>query len=532
MPGVQSGETNVASLYEQRAVDPNKWNTSLFDALAARAREHGGRIAVQDQEQELTYKRLVLGSLVLGRKISLLSAPQDRIGVLLPNVGAVAVTMFGLLANRRVPAMLNYTIGAAGLIAALESVECRLVVTSRRFVEAAKLEGRIEAISKIAKIVFLEDIRNEIGLTDRLRGLVQSRRPPQTAGQVGGRPDDIAVILFTSGTERQPKGVALTHKNLLSNIEQIDAAIRFEPTDVVLNPLPVFHAFGLTAGLLLPIMIGVRSVLYPSPLHYDEIPKTARRSNATILIGIDTFAAAWARASGPGDFEKLRLMVLGAEKVKDLTRRIWAQRCGIDILEGYGVTEASPVVAANRPGANRPGTVGCPLPGIDIRLVPVEGITEGEKLLVRGPNVMAGYYFHERPGVLVPPTDGWHDTGDIVTIDDDGMIAIVGRVKRFAKIAGEMVSLSMVESLVSEARPEGNHAVVAVPDPRKGEALVVVSTQADLNLDEIRVVARSSGVSELAVPSRVLNIVELPLLGNGKTDYVSLERLAAAEHAG
>lgn len=516
---------------KDRAIDPERWNTTLFEALAATARQHPSLIAIEDQEQTLTYKRLILGSIILGRKLASLSEPGDRVGVLLPNVGAVAVTLFGLIAYGRVSAMLNYTIGEAGLVSALESIECKHVVTSRRFVQLGNLQTRIDAISKVAQISYLEDVRKEIGLLDRLRGLLQARRPERIVARFKQRPTDVAVILFTSGTERQPKGVALTHANLLSNMEQVNAAIRFEEQDVVLNPLPVFHAFGLTAGMLLPLVINVRCVLFPSPLRYDDIPKVVRQSKATILIGIDTFASGWARASSPGDFSSLRLMVLGAEKVKETTRRLWSERCGIDILEGYGVTEASPVVAVNRPGFNKPGTVGPPLPGIETRLVPVDGIVEGEKLMLRGANVMAGYYFHDRPGELVPPKDGWHDTGDIVRIDEDGMIRIVGRAKRFAKIAGEMVSLSLVEGLVAEACPDGDNAVVAIPDQRRGEAIIAITTRKDLTIDAIRAVARESGVSELAVPSRLMVVAELPLLGNGKTDYVSLEKLAAAAMA-
>lgn len=516
-----------------RALDPARWDRTLFEGLLEQCRRRGNAVALEDQERNpLSYRRLLLGSLILGRKLAERCQKGDRVGVMLPNVNATAVTLFGLLAYGCVPAMLNFTTGAGGLISAANSIDVKFIVTSRRFVSNAKLDAKIEALAAEYEIVYLEDVRAAVGLIDRLRGLLQSRRADRLHARYKGKPTDIAVILFTSGTERQPKGVALTHANLLANIEQVQASIDCTDDDILFNALPVFHAFGLTAGLLLPVLIGFKGVLYPTPLHYDEIPKFARETRATIMIGIDTFAAAWARSSGPEDFRTLRLMVLGAEKVKDATRRIWAERCGIDILEGYGVTEAAPVVAVNRPGHNRIGTVGPPLPGIEVKLQPVEGIDVGQKLLVRGPNVMAGYYFHDRPGVLVPPVDGWHDTGDIVTIDEAGAIAIAGRAKRFAKIAGEMVSLSVVEGLVADADPEAEHAVVSVPDPRKGEALVVVTTNPNLTVDAVRKAARSARVSELLVPSRIVNIREMPLLGNGKTDYVSLEKLAGAAQAG
>jgi len=513
-------------------LDRAKWQRTLFEVMIEHARKRPAAAALEDQErQPLTSRRLLLGALVLGRKLAAISDKGERVGLFLPNVNAVGVTFLALHAYGRVPAMLNYTSGITDLTAAARSAEVKTVVTSRRFIDAAGLGDKIAALAERLKIVYLEDVRASVGLVDRLRGLAQSYRAGAFYRRHAGTPDDIAVILFTSGTERQPKAVALTHANLLANIHQVQLRIDCTDRDVMLNPLPVFHAFGLTAGLLLPLVVGFRGLLYPSPLHYDEIPKLARDSGATILIGIDTFAAGWARASDAGDFRTLRLMVLGAEKVKDSTRRLWQERCGIEILEGYGVTEAAPVLAVNVPGQNRIGTVGPLLPGIDMRLEPVEGIQHGAKLLVRGPNVMAGYIFPDRPGVIVPPPEGWHDTGDIVTVDEAGAITIVGRAKRFAKIAGEMVSLATIETLLREKWPAAEHAVVAVPSERKGEALVAISSSADVTVDSMCSAARAAGISELFIPSKVITVEALPLLGNGKTDYVSLERMAAERSA-
>jgi acyl-[acyl-carrier-protein]-phospholipid O-acyltransferase/long-chain-fatty-acid--[acyl-carrier-protein] ligase len=521
-----------ASPFERRPLDPARWHRSLFDALIENARRKPEAAAIEDQDRSpLTYKRLVLASFVLGRKFAQVTGPGERVAVMLPNVNAVAVTMFGLFAYGRVPAMLNFTAGIEDIRSAIASAEARKLVTSRRFIETAKLDAKIEALKGEVEILYLEDVRESAGLVDRLVGLLRSRRPEKVHRRFRGSPDDIAVILFTSGTERRPKAVALTHANLLSNIEQVQVSIDCTEDDVLLNPLPVFHAFGLTAGMLLPLVIGFRGVLFPSPLQYEAIPKLARETGTTILIGIDTFAAGWARAASPDDFRSLRLMVLGAEKVKDATRKLWLDRCGIEILEGYGVTEASPVVAVNLPGQNRIGTVGPLLPGIEMRLEPVEGIEVGEKLIVRGPNVMAGYIFPDKPGVLHPPPDGWHDTGDIVTVDEAGAIAIVGRAKRFAKVAGEMVSLAAAETLLREAAPDGDHAIVAVPDRRKGESLVLVTTMPGLTVSSLRTRIRDLGASDLMVPSKVILVDALPLLGNGKTDYVSLEKLAAGSGA-
>ncbi len=523
-------EEGERSVREDRPLDPRRWRRSLFDALLTHSRERHAAVAIEDQEGvSLTYRRLVLASLVLGRKFTQTTVRRERVAVMLPNVNAAAVTFFGLLAYGRVPAVLNFTAGIDDLRAAAASVEARTLVTSRRFIENAKLEDKLAALQAVLTIIYLEDVRESVGLVDRLRGLLALRRR-QASRRTTSDPDDIAVILFTSGTERQPKAVALTHANFLANIEQVQACIDCTDQDVMLNALPVFHAFGLMAGLLLPLMIGFRCVLLPSPLQYEAVAKQARKSGATILIGIDTFAAGWARAAEPGDFDTLRLMVLGAEKVKDATRKLWAERCGIEVLEGYGVTEAAPVVAVNRPGRNRIGTVGPLLPGIETRLEPVEGIDAGQKLFVRGPNVMAGYYFPQQPGVLHPPKDRWHDTGDIVSVDEAGAVAIVGRAKRFAKVAGEMISLAAAELLMREVWPDGEHAVVAVPNPRKGESLVAASTAAGLTVDILRARARRLGASDLMIPNRIISLEALPLLGSGKTDYVSLEKLAT-QHA-
>ena len=513
---------------EEASLDPRQWQRTLFDALIEQAEDRPKAVALEDQERTpLTFNRLLLGALVLGRKIADLTQPGERVGVLLPNVNAAGVTLFALFAYGRVAAMLNFTAGASGLISAIETIEARLVVTSRRFVGIAKLEEKIAALSQKATVVYLEDIRASVGFLDRIRGLLQSRRAAQMYRRYRPQPDDVAVILFTSGTEQLPKAVALTHANILANVEQARVAIGCTSDDVLLNPLPVFHAFGLTAGLLLPVVVGFRCVLSASPLQYEAVPELARECGATILLGIDTFANGWGRAAAPDDFRSLRLVVLGAERVKDATRRLWSERFGIEICEGYGVTEAAPVRAVNRPGYNRIGTVGPLLAGIEMRLEEVEGIEHAKRLFVRGPNIMAGYYLHDRPGVLVPPKDGWHDTGDLVTLDEAGAVTIVGRAKRFAKVAGEMISLGAAETLVAQSHPDGVHAVVAVPDPRKGEALVLVTTAGDIDLSYVRKAARQAQVSDLAVPSRVITVDEMPLLGNGKTDYLALERLAA-----
>ncbi|MCW5696011.1 MAG: AMP-binding protein [Bauldia sp.] len=515
-----------------RPLDPARWRRTLFEALTENALRDGRAIAVEDQErQPISRHRLVLASLILGRKLAALGRRGEKMAVLLPNVNGVAVTLFALFAYGRVPAMLNFTAGIADLEAATASVEAKTLITSRRFVESAKLEDKVAALGRTLSVVYLEDVRAGIGFFDRIRGVLAARNPDRVHRRHRPDPDDVAIVLFTSGTERQPKAVALTHANIIANVEQCLRVLGCSEADILLNPLPVFHAFGLTGGLLLPVVRGFRALLYPSPLHYEEIPKLAREAEATIIIGIDTFAAGWAKAAKDGDFASIRMVVLGAERVRDATRQAWRERFGIEIQEGYGVTEASPVLAVNRETDNRPGKVGQLLPGVEMRLVPVEGIAAGERMHVRGPNVMAGYYFPDAPNRLEPPPDGWHDTGDIVTLDADGFITIVSRAKRFAKIAGEMISLTAVEAMVNEAWPDHASAVVAIPDPRRGEAIVIITTAAAMTRQSLLPTARRIGLADLAIPDRIISIEALPLLGSGKTDYPALERIAAAHTA-
>jgi acyl-[acyl-carrier-protein]-phospholipid O-acyltransferase/long-chain-fatty-acid--[acyl-carrier-protein] ligase len=427
------------------------WRTTDVDrtvhaAVVGAARAEGfSRLAVEDAlGAKLSYRKLLAGAAALGAKIEDFTKPGEAVGVFLPNAAAVAATILALHRIGRVPAMLNYTAGAANLVSACRAAQVRTVLTSRAFIEKGRLQKEEAALGEAVKLVYLEDVRDGIGLFDRLRGLARSGEPAK------GDPNAPAAILFTSGSEGAPKGVVLTHRNLLSNVAQVAARIDFGPADLVFNVLPVFHAFGLTGGLLLPLVSGVRTFLYPSPLHYRIVPELIYGTNATALFGTDTFLAGYARTAHPYDFRSLRFVVAGAEAVKPETRQVWSEKFGLRILEGYGITEASPVVAVNTPTFNKGGTVGRLLPGIERRLEPVEGIEEGGRLSISGPNVMAGYLRAERPGVLEPPPDGWHDTGDIVTVDEIGFVAIKGRAKRFAKIAGEMVSLGVVENTVAK----------------------------------------------------------------------------------
>ncbi len=360
------------------------------------------------------------------------------------------------------------------MLAACKAAQLDTILTSRTFIEKGRLDALVAALEKEVRIVYLDDIRPTITLGDKLRGMLQAKKP-----LVPRKPDDWAAILFTSGSEGTPKGVVLSHRNMLANAAQAAARIDFGRQDKVFNVLPVFHSFGLTVGLVLPLVSGVRIYLYPSPLHYRIVPELIYGVNATILFGTDTFLNGYARAAHAYDFRSLRYILAGAEPVKEATRKLYLEKFGLRILEGYGVTETAPALALNTPMFNKFGTVGRMLPGMEARLEKVEGVDDGGRLFVKGPNVMLGYLRVENPGVLDPPPDGWHDTGDIVSIDQQGFITIKGRAKRFAKVGGEMVSFAAVEAIAAELWPDVLSAVTAVPDARKGERLILVTQKKD-----------------------------------------------------
>jgi len=495
---------------------------TVVQAIIEGATIHGlGRTAVEDPVTgALSYKRLLLGAAVLGRKLMPLAPVGRAIGVMLPNANGAAVTLVGLMSAGRVPAMINFTAGATNVLAACRAAQIDTIVTSRAFIEKGKLGALVGQIEANVKIVYLEDVRASIGLADKLRGMLAATKP-----LVARSPDDWAAILFTSGSEGTPKGVVLSHRNMLANAAQAAARIDFGRTDKVFNVLPVFHSFGLTVGLILPLVSGVQVYLYPSPLHYRTVPELIYGVNATILFGTDTFLNGYARAAHPYDFRSLRYVLAGAEPVKEATRRTYMEKFGLRILEGYGVTETAPVLAINTPMFNRFGTVGRLMPGMTARLEPVPGVEEGGRLYVKGPNVMLGYLKTENPGVLEPPAEGWHDTGDIVAIDAQGFIAIKGRAKRFAKIGGEMISLAAVETLAAELWPEALSAVAAVPDARKGERLILVTQKKDARRADFQAFAKGKGAADLMVPAEVLVIDKVPVLGSGKLDYVGVAAL-------
>jgi acyl-[acyl-carrier-protein]-phospholipid O-acyltransferase/long-chain-fatty-acid--[acyl-carrier-protein] ligase len=502
---------------------------TLFQAfLEAKSAFGDGYKLVEDVRlEEQSYGSLLRMALGLSRLLAPMTKVDDMVGVLMPNAAATLGLLLGLSAARRVPAMLNYTAGVDGVNSACTAANIRQIVASRAFIEKARLEALVAGLSG-PEVIYLEDLKTRLSMLDKLWIALAQRFPSMAI--VAQDPGDSAVVLFTSGSEGKPKGVVHSHISLLSNIAQVRSIADFTPLDKFMVALPLFHSFGLACGAIMPLVSGCKVFLYPSPLHYRIIPELVYDRNCTVLFGTSTFLANYGKYAHPYDFGRLRYVVAGAEKLTEEVRQAWLDKFGIRILEGYGVTECAPVVAVNVPMACRIGTVGQLVPCMEYSLEPITGIEQGGALHVKGPNVMKGYLLYDKPGVLQPPNSigaGWYATGDIVEVDRDDFVHICGRVKRFAKIAGEMISLEVVERIAAQAAPGLMHAASSRPDSAKGEAIVLFTTDASLRREGLSAAAKILQAPELAVPRDIRVVAEIPLLGTGKTDYLRLKEWAA-----
>ncbi|MEM8936854.1 MAG: AMP-binding protein [Pseudomonadota bacterium] len=499
---------------------------SIFQAFLDAARKYGGetKAATDGDGKTYTYKEITRASFALGGALARLTKKNETVGIMLPTGVGSVFSLFALLSRRRIPAMLNFAAGAKNIIAACEISQVKRVVTARKFIEIGNLESLVETLSDHVEFIYLEDVREMVSARDKALAVVGPIFPKLFAANA--HYNDTGVILFTSGTEGAPKGVALSHRNIIANTEQISDHVKVLPTDIFFNPLPTFHCYGLTAGAIWPLLSGHAAVFHPSPLQTKIIAKRIFETGSTVLFATDTFLSQYMRASEDGGMSSLRLAVCGAERVRDETRQAAEKRFDFEVLEGYGVTEGAPVLAANQPGDIRAGTVGQLLPGVEKRLEPVEGLEGAERLFVRGPNIMKGYLVAGEPGVIKELEGGWHDTGDVVSFDKHGYMSIRGRIKRFAKIGGEMVSLAVVENCASALWPDNLHAAAIMPDVRKGEKIILVTDRQNAPRGLLLSWAQSHGVPEIAVPKKIVVVDEIPVLGTGKIDYVKVSKLA------
>ncbi len=519
----------LLGLMQRAAVDARPQRT-LFRALVDAVKQQGRRTRIVEdiRQVEEPYASVLRSTLALGRLLEPHTSEREIVGVMLPNTVAAVATLLGLSALARVPALLNYSSGPRAVRNSVDAAGIRTVITSRRFVEGARLERVMQALEGTT-VHYLEDLRAQLRLRDKLWVLGRSLWRPDRVERWRD-PLGLAVVLFTSGSEGKPKGVGLSHDAVLANMAQISAAIDFNDSDKFLNALPMYHTYGLIACTLMPLVYGTRLFLYTNPLHYRVIPEIAYSRKCTYLFGTSTFLGNYARQARALDFITIRYVVSGGEKLNPEVQRIYQERFGLRVFEGYGATECGPAISLGAPQRHRPGTVGPFLPQVEYRLAPVPGIAQGGVLHVRSPNVMLGYLLHERPGELQPPASefgpGWHCMGDVVDVDEQGFVRVLGRLKRFAKVAGEMVALELVERLARECSPAHQHAATVAMSSERGETTVLFTTDSALDRLRLHQAARVLGVQDLAVPREILVVPALPVLGSGKTDYVKLSKMA------
>lgn len=488
--------------------------TNIFDKLLDAGQTHGmGKEIAEDIGGKVNYRQIIVGSYALGEKLKPMLAKPNHVGVMLPNSIGHLLTLFALFYLGKTPAILNFSAGAENNADCSETAGLKVILTSRVFIEKGNFQELAARLATQYTLIYLEDVKAQIGAGDKLNAFVKYLTHQPAAG-------DASLILFTSGSESKPKGVVLRHTNILANLNQIACVIDYTSRDKMLNALPMFHSFGLTAGTLLPVLNGIEVFLYPTPLHYKVIPEVAYDRNITLLLGTPTFLHGYAKYAHHYDFYSLRLVLAGGEKLNDEVRRMWQDKFGLRIFEGYGTTETAPVLSLNTPLFSKPGTVGRFLPGIEWRIEGIPGIDEGGNLLVKGPNVMYGYLLYGKDFVPAPE---WYDCGDVVHLDEEGFISIRSRLKRFAKISGEMVSLDAVEKTAEKCFGTDRNAAVNLPDAKKGEKIVLYTLYKNASKQMLRELMSQTRQSMLAMPAEVIVVDKLPLLGSGKTDYVTLK---------
>lgn len=480
------------------------------------AKKKGNKLAIRDKSRnsDLSYRRTLIASLILAKKFKKVN--DHFIGIMLPTSAGSSLSVIATLFAGKVPVMINYSTGAeANVKYARKKCGFKHVITSRIVLEKV-------GCPEMDGMIYIEDILKKITTLDRIRGAAATLMPTFMMNVKGGHEDDTAVVLFTSGSEKDPKGVELTHRNIYSNVDAVRERFQFTDDDIMLSVLPLFHVFGFTTTFWLPILLGLTTVTYANPLEFKNVAQIIRDEKPTILIATPYFLANYLKQSKPGDFNSLRYVVAGADKVPEWLYQECKAKHSIEIIEGYGATETSPVISVNPPSANRRGSVGLPLAGVQVKILDLNTGEEkptGEegKILAKGPNVMKGY-FDDLEETSLKVENGWYETGDMGIIDEDGYIWHRGRLKRFTKLGGEMVSLVQIESVLEELLDQDIEVcVVELPDDKKGAMIVAAVSQA---VDESQIRSKLKGrVAQLAIPKHFIVIEEMPKMGSGKVDF-------------
>ncbi|MCK5055672.1 MAG: AMP-binding protein [Candidatus Aminicenantes bacterium] len=490
----------------------------LHQQFIKTAKKMGNKMAIIDRStgRSVPFARALIATLILAKKFR--KYKDGFIGVMIPTSAGCILTTIGLIMAGKVPVMINYSTGAADNCEYAQS-KCgfKTIITSRALME--KIGCRL-----VPGMVFIEDIMDHISGKDKLQAALKSKLPtPMLFRKVyRGDMNDNAVILFTSGSEKDPKAVQLTHENFNSNINDIYMVLDLRDEDIVMGNLPLFHVFGHNVNFWLPILRGLTCVTYANPLDYRKIVEILRDEKVTIMVGTPIFFTGYLRRSEPGDFKSVRIAVAGADKTPDILREGFMKKHNLTLYEGYGCTETSPVVSLNIGENNRPGSIGLPLPSVQVKIT---GLESGEelprgkegKVLVKGDLIMKGY-FDDLEETSLRIKDGWYDTGDMGMMDEDGFLWHRGRLKRFVKIGGEMVSLVKVESVLQDILPDDvDCCVVEVPDFLKGAKIVATITQ---KIDEKAILKKmAQKLPPIAMPKQFILIDDLPKMGSGKVDF-------------
>ena len=496
----------------------------LHQQFVRTAKQNNKKLAFIDRmtNKRMSYARALISSLILARRFK--KYDKGFLGIMIPSSAGCALSVLGTLMSGRTPVMINYSTGAAeNAEYAQRHCGFRTIVTSRALLE--KIRCRL-----VRGMVFIEDIMEGITLWDKLFAVILSILPTRMIFKMihGREEDENAVILFTSGSEKDPKAVPLTHKNISSNIEACASFFHLTSGDSMLAQLPSYHVFGLTVCLWAPLYLGMTQITYANPLDFKGVCEILRQERPTMVMGTPSFYRGYLKKSEPGDFSSIRIAIAGADKCPDVLRKGFAEKHHMTLLEGYGTTETSPVISSNTSSHHKPGSVGRPLPGIRVRIENYEtgeecAVGEVGKILVKGDNVMKGY-FDDFEETSLHIRHGWYDTGDMGLMDEDGFLWHMGRLKRFVKIGGEMVSLVKVENVLEDLLPkEVSCCVVEVPDAAKGAKIVAVVTEP---IDEKGILKQmSTQLPNIALPRQFLIIEDLPKMGSGKIDFRAITEM-------